>query len=1166
MKTTHVPRLIRRLWALLILIFLICANVYAQKISLHFKDTPISVILKEITRQTGYDFVYSNALKEVAERIDFSYNTAEVQISKLMETLFAERGISFKINARQIVLAPSRIVKKSDPGLPERTARITGLVTDEQGEPLPGVTVMNRNSGKFTTSDMNGSYAINAAEGNILLFSSIGMADHEVPVGKSRLLDVAMSVDVITLDDVVVTGYQTISKERASGSFATISARQLATRMETNILDKFEGMIPGLFVNNGQISIRGISTLYGNQDPLYVVDGFPYEGDISGINPSDVINITVLKDAAAASIYGARAANGVIVITTRSGAPGKVAINFNASFFITPLPDVSYLDLMSSAEIVDMQQELFNMRHQTDDYKKQRATKPKALQALYDHESGLLSDQALANTLDRLRRLDNREQIESLLLQPKFKQQYNLSLAGGTEVNRYYASVNYISGRGYDKGGSSRAVNLNLKDQIKITKWLDADLGVAVSLNNNTFAPLNATSYFTMNMPYEMLKDEAGNLTSWSKFKSEKELERLRQLGLYDETYNPLTDRDHILGSGSGNYIRMQGGLNVRFMEGLKLNIMYQTERGASYSKTIYDKDSYFAKKTINDAAQLKNGEIIKNVPDGGQIYENRGDSKAYTFRGQLNFDRNFAGKHQVNVIAGAEMRAVALSSTRTHRFGYNDATMQYISVNGKDLANIKGTQSIYDDFSYNETQENAYQYNEDRYISFYANAGYTFLNKYNFTASVRVDDSNLFGSDPKFRYLPMWSAGVNWNLKKENFLLKTSWINKLNLRVTYGINGNVVRKIGPFLQAMSLYNAASESVATRIIYPPNKSLRWEKTEVTNIGVDFSLLGDRISGTLDYYYKASSDLLGEKELDPTNAFTSSLINYGNMKNQGVELGLNTVNVRTKSFTWSSGLNISYNKNKITNINTKADNILTYLHGLGVDKVGYPMKSLFVYKWAGLNPENGTPLIYDKEGNIIKNCDESGNGISNVKDPKDLEYAGSALPTYTIGFNNTFSWKGLSLSVYIIANGGNVLYDAAGEILKDGNFDRNLPTRASNFWRKPGDEKIPGVMPAPDLNWNSSSDYATLWFCSDINTVKADYIKVRNITLSYEFQKGKILKNIISGARLSFQVQNPFKWVANDRGLDPEAYSAASVYAKRTLPVTPCYMLGLDITF
>ena len=458
-----------------------------------------------------------------------------------------------------------------------------------------------------------------------------------------------------------------------------------------------------------------------------------------------------------------------------------------------------------------------------------RRAKPAVLQALYDHEAGLISETELNSKLNRLKTLDNRSQIEDLLLQNKFKHNYALTLNGGNEINRYYISGNFLGNRGYDVGGKTESINLNIKDQLRIAKWLSADFGVSTSFDNSTYAPLGATSYFGMKMPYEMLKDENGNLTSWSHYKSETELERLRNIGLYDETYNPLSDMEHISSTKKSTYLRLQGGFSVKFMEGLKLDLSYQTERENAYSKTVYDKESNDAKKEINDAAQLIDNEIIKNIPDGGQIFDTRGSSISYTMRTQINFDRVFNKKHYVTALAGAERRSVANTSTATHHFGYNDGNLEYISINAKELASLKATQSINDSYSYNESAYNYYIETEDRYISFYSNVGYTYDSKYTLTASARIDDSNLFGSDPKYRYLPMWSLGGSWNINKESFMSSVNWVNVLALRATYGINGNVVRKVGPFLQAEAIYNPDAQETGTRILFPPNKSLRWEK-------------------------------------------------------------------------------------------------------------------------------------------------------------------------------------------------------------------------------------------------------------------------------------------------------------------------------------------------
>ena len=1158
------------------------------RLTLSFKDVQLKVVLEAIEKQSEFYFVYNHKFIDVSQKVSITAKSETIQT--VLDKLFKNTNIRYEIVSRQIVLNRKDTTDKKTPVNPSRdtvgqrqqgdpgkvssgtnktipTIQIKGKIVDSDGKPLPGVSIYTANMMVGVASKIDGTFSLSVPDTtSTIVISMVGYERITAKIPKTGILEITLKDEIQQLAEAVITGYQTLSRERSTGSFSTISTKDMRNRLETNIMDKFEGMVPGLFLKDGKYSIRGISTLYANKEPLYVVDGFPYEGNISYINPADVVNVTVLKDAAAASIYGARAANGVIVITTRSGKSGKLTVNANSSMFITPLPDVSYLNLMSSKEIVDLQEELFNMKHLDYSIDRKRAAKSKALDALYQGESGEISPEEMNRRLNELRGLNNRNQIEKYLLQTKLKHQHSFSVSGGSDVNRFLLSINYIGNRGYEQGGKSENININFKDQVNITRWLDAELGIATTLNTSKTALNNAYTLYTMYMPYEMIKDENGELTRWSRFKSDYEIERLISLGLYDESYNPLREMDKYHSKNKSTYTRLQGGFTIKFMEGLKLDLMYQREQGNSHAKTLYDKDSYTVKSMINNATQIRDGEIIKNVPDGAQLYESRGDSRSYTMRAQISLDKVFASKHYVASIIGAERRSVATSSTNVHRLGYNDANLQFVTINAKDLASLKGTESLYGTFNYDESSGNYFKEGEDRYVSFYGNFGYTYDEKYTLTASARIDDSNLFGTDPRYRHLPMWSVGANWHLSKEAFLTKYEWINNLALRLTYGITGNVAREVGPFLQAESSYSTESEAPTTRILYPPNKSLRWERTAITNVGIDFSILKNRLNGSIDYYHRKTTDLLGNKEIDPTNAFQSSLVNYGSLYNKGIEFAINSLNINTRTFSWNTKLNISYNKNKMTKINIQNETVYAYTNGNGCEKKGYPIGSIFNFRWAGLDPENGTPRVYDKEGNIVINYDDKGMPVANMKDPEGLVYGGTLRPKYTIGFYNSFTWKDLTLSIMIIANGGNVMRDAVPSILTNGNFDKNMDKRAKNFWRKPGDENIPGIMPAPDVNNNGDSYYMSLWYSADINTLKADYIKVRNISLSYDIPKTVFGGQIFQSARLTFQVQNPFKWFRNNQDLDPEAYTGASIYANRNLPVTPCYMIGLDLNF
>jgi TonB-linked SusC/RagA family outer membrane protein len=1155
------------LFLILVAVLQLSARSYAQQVTLNMKNVAVDQVFKEIMTQTGYNILWQPDKLKSAKHVNVNFKNAMVET--ILDHVLKNQPFSYTITDKTIIIKqggnhPGGSAAELD-GDTLKKINIHGRISDEKGSPLPGVTIKLKKTGVVFITNQSGEFDSRGIDNDdILMISFVGYNPVEIKV-TADLSNIKLIVFNKKLEEVMVnTGYQTLPLERVTGSFSVVSEKTLNERLETNLLDRLEGTVPGLYMFNGNITIRGLSTIYGNQAPLYVVDGFPYEGDINFINPADVVSVTVLKDAAAASIYGVRAANGVISITTRIGNARKLTINYSSNFYITPIPDAGYLHLMNSTQMVDLQQELFNMNHPAYNSTIENYAQPKAIEALYQNEQGIISNTQLNTTLDHLKTLNALPQIQSMLMQTMVKQQHNFSASGGSDNNQYNLTLSYLGNKGYAINSLDQNINVGIKDQIKLSKWLSADVGVTTNLGISDPSPINPTSYYT-NMPYEVLIDN-GKISPWNYYKSAAENARLVGLGLYDETYNPLNELNTTQIHNTTNYLRLQGGFTAKVIDGLKFDIKYQTEIGSVYDKTVYDANSYAAKDMINNAAVLNaDGSITKNVPDGGMIYETRGASHSYTLRTQLTYDKTFNSKNQFTALLGAEQRDIVQSSTSVNMLGYNDNDLQFLPVNYADLANIKGTESLTGSFQYNNSANNYFTYTEDRYVSAFANAGYTYDNKYNFTGSIRIDNSNLFGTDPKNQYKPLWSLGSSWKIINEKFMQGATWLNNLNVRATYGISGNVVKTVGPFLQASTVYNATAGANSTVIVYPPNASLRWERTATTNIGVDFAVLKNRISGSIDVYNRNSTDLLGQEATDPTNAFQTALINYGSLTNRGIEVGINTVNIKGADFGWSTHLTYSHNSNKMTTINTQDKSVYTYTNGLGVNVVGYPMNSVFDFRWAGLNPTNGSPLVYDQNGKVVQSYDQNGAHFDGMTNIKGLVYAGTLLPTYTIGFNNTFYYKRLSLNIFIVASGGNVFRDATPQILSTSNFTQNMDVRAMTFWKKPGDEKIPGMMPAPDLTGAGDPYFTSLWSAANINTLSADYVKVRDIALSYDFAQ-LLKKRFISSAKLTLQVQNAFHWYANDKGLDPEAYQAYSTYATRTLPVMPTYMIGASFTF
>lgn len=1163
-------RIMRLTSVLLLVICLhVSASTFSQSITFSGKAVPMEKLFAAIKKQTGFVVWGKSELLKQAATV--SVSVQDMPLINFLDLVMKNQPFNYKIAGNTIMLYSKPPADGSDV-LPEKESPVTGRVTDSLGIPLIGATILVTGANQSAITDTEGNFTLSVSAGNVLRVSFIGYKTKEITVTPAMLKsgnigNIVLPVITSTLSELNVTantGYQSIPKERATGSFSVVTEKTLGARMETGIMDRLEGTVPGLFMQNGAVSVRGLSTLYGNQSPLYVVDGFPYEGDLNYINPADVVNVTVMKDAAAASIYGTRAANGVISITTRYGSARKLTVNFSSTAFLTPIPDAGYMHLLNSPQMVDLQQELFNSWHPTYNDAIKRAGQPKVMEALYNYEQNLISKTELDNTLNNLRNANGQSQLEDLFMRNRLKQRHSFSASGGNDIHQYNIMMNYTGNRDYGFRTGNEDINVGMRDKVKVFKWLDAEVGANTNMRKGTLLRESPQSFYR-NMPYEVLKNPDGSSAPFTKLKSPYEIERLKNLGLYDETFNPLDELYKSDLSYWSNYFRLQGGFTVKIIPGLTLDLKYQTERGSSYNKEYYTSDSYYAKNMINDAAQLINGELIKNVPDGGQLFETRGNSKSYTARAQLNFDKSIHVKHQISALAGMERRAVSQSNTSVFKMGYSDNNLQFQPVDEIALGNLKGTESLGSTFSLKFNDRNNFYYGEDRYISAYGNAGYTYNGKYNVTGSVRVDNSNLFGTDPRYRYLPLWSVGASWRLSEEDFMKGISWLNSLSVRSTYGLGGNVARTVGPYLQASSTFFSEANATATDIIYPPNKSLRWEKTATTNIGVDFAVLNNRISGSIDYYIRKTSDLLGEKAIDPTNAFPSALINYGSLNNKGIELALNTLNVNKKHFTWSSTLALSLNKNRMTEINTRDENIYGLTGGYGVNRIGYPMDAVFSFRSAGLDPTNGSMMVYDASGKVVKNYDQTGTIVANMTDINGLVYSGTLRPKYTAGFTNSFTYRQLTLSIMIIANGGNVIRDVVPPITN--NFpSANVDSRVMNFWRKPGDEKIPGMLPAPDLKGNGGNYYTLIWYASDQNVLKADYIKVRDIAVSYNFASALTRVKKLSSAKLTLQVQNPFHWYANSVGIDPEAYDIASQYANRTLPVMPTYMAGIDITF
>ncbi len=1039
---------------------------------------------------------------------------------------------------------------------------VSGTVTDENGDPIPGANILIKGEkGYGAITDIDGKFSIKARPGQTIEVSFLGYTtvQHTVTSGKNDL-KFSLPPDNQQLDEVIVTGYQTLSKERASGSFSVVTPEKLKGKLQTGIMARLEGMVAGMkTVNGGTPEIRGVSTLNGTKTPLYVVDGIPYEGSLAAINPSEIVNVTVLKDATAASIYGARSANGVIVITTRSGEQGKTKVSYNGSVKFTPLPDRDYLNLTTSAELVDLQETLFKYPHSA--YNPLTANTPmnEVYELLYDHDAGRITDSEFQQKMDHYRSLNNYDQFKDRYVRSNsIVQQHNISFSGGSGIYKYALSANYQQNNPYEKAQSDSRLGFNLKNQFDFFKWLRVNLGI---IQSNTNASYNngftGYSYLYSGASYKMLYNEDGTPAQWYSGKNQREIDRLNALGLLDETFIPVYEEDKAHYKSESKYQNINLALRFNIIEGLNLDLMYQTENTNSYNKQLYTENSRTVKTEVNNATVIdKDGKVTNHIPKGGKLTENWSKNSSYTMRAQLNFNRQFAEKHDVQALVGAERRKVTSHGTSVNKWGYDDTTLAFKSINELNLGQaVTGTQSTSGSYYYYGPYDK-FSNSDNRYVAFYANASYTFDNLITATGSIRLDKSNLFGTDPKYQNRPLWSAGLQYHA-----LRGWNWVDRLTVRATYGINGNVAKNSGPYMiaQTQSRPNSYTNDYYSVITTPPNPTLRWEKTKVLNLGVDFSVLHNRLNGAIEFYSKNTDDLLGQRQTDPTCGWGSLQLNYGTMYNRGVELTLNSVNISNRDFQWTSNLVFSYNKNKLTHIENSGTSAYSYFGSLQ-NREGKPMSSLYSIRFAGLDSE-GYPTAYKQDGTIVSDY--------RYLEPEDLVYSGTTNPPYSAALTNRLSWKGIDLEFMFVYYGGHKLRDVGASYVWNRmptlNYTGVVDRDRMHFWQNPGDENAPNMAPAFIYNsGHSNSEY--LWSAADKHIEKGDYIKLRNLIVGYSFPKKLINKAYLQGLRVDLQIQNLWYWAANKRNLDPEVWSGTSLSPSRGYHIPPTYTIGLSANF
>lgn len=1172
----------------LLLLFCINGHLFAQNkdklVSIECEEESLSTVLNKVERLSGYykmNFNYDE-LNKYKVTASVKQNT----VPKTVETLL--RGLPLKktINGQFIIIQPAQIQKQKKMGTVE------GLVLDSDKQPLPGALIRIKDTTKGGVTDNYGHFTLtDIEEGSILLITYIGKKEISLNVD-FKPLTIIMEDEVNILSDVVVTGYQTISRERSTGAFNIVTGGDIASKslITNSIIEGLEGLTTSLNINRNtgadKYLIRGTTSINSSRSPLFVVDGVPLDESMveDMINGNDIRNITVLKDATAASIWGSQAANGVVVISTKHGIRNqKAKVTYNGSFTFYGKPDHDYYNYMDSKTFMKNAQEIFDEYSDTYTYDMVKSSAAGNIHTLsynggyipvvwpheelmYQYKDGTISASERDAGLNRLIGLNGRSQYEEYFMSDKLFTKHNVSIQGGDNMNTYFLSLTYKGDQGTTKDWTDN-FTINAYQDFQFTDWLKWDITLNANFGNSKskLSPwyllgenMNYSSgakYY--NLPYNIFKDENGWVDQSPMVLSADGRSLVESSTGLDMGFYPIDDFNSSVNNTTSSNIRLNSGLGIDLIKGLRYEGRFQYSRFNSKTETYLPSDTYLVRE--ERAITYDTSTSSLRVPaTGGHYGLTNALTTDWTLRNQFVYDNSFNEKeHQLTALAGTEIRSYITTSYMNRLRGYNMQTMQALPYDNYALRDyispvIFGYYSnvMSETFSQSEISK--------KYFSLYANAAYTFNQKYILNSSIRVDQSNLFGSDPANQYKPIWSLGTAWKISDEPFMGDFDFLNNLMLRASFGLAGN-----SPVPGSGGRYNILSattsyyfESFGYDIVTPANDKLTWEKTRTINAGFDVSLIDNRISLSFDYYDKYTKDLIGLVNLNPTTGWLSTIGNLSEMSNRGFEINLNTHNIKTKDLNWSSILTLSYNKNKIEKIDVETPiTLATDLLSQTVVE-GYPMGSLFSYRYAGLDSE-GRPQAYTKNGEIV-----TGTSTENLtKD--DMVFSGSTVPKYYGGLTNRISYKNAELSLMFIYNLGHKMRKDG--LVFYGRLGNNLLKEYDNRWRNAGDETttdIPRYSALYDTQINSN-----VFYNADTRILDASYIKLRDISLNYYLPSAICRKMGAENIKISAQMGNLFLIAFNGENIDPEAYSFTSGnYTSRQEKFGSTYSLGFNINF
>lgn len=1089
----------------------------------------------------------------------------------------------------------------------QNTKVIRGTVTATDGSTLPGASVfvdkntigesseidgVVKNFSLGTTTDLDGNFSLELPISiKELRCSFIGFKTQVINIDGKTMINIVLEEDNNILDEVVVTGYQKIEKRKLTSAIVEMDMEVINSKGVSSVDQMLQGQTAGVIISpetgsTGQLSsirIRGTSSLNAVKDPLWVVDGLPLEGNdvpdlsdknnltdlksysIAGINPDDIASITILKDASATSIYGARAANGVILVTTKSGKEGKMRVSLSANTFVNVKPDYNKIHLLNSNEKVDLELSLAkrdDLTYRTDNGEVARILNAAGELNSY-RQTGKLTPQTLAQ-IDALR--NNNVNWWNELYRTSINQQYTASISGGGKKHDYYFSLGYYDEQGSLKDDGFNRINLSFKNNFRLNEKLKIGVSLlGTSINKKSFltdggAFTNPNHYSRNVNPYQLVKDKEGN------YSYDRNIDSNLGADVDFIKFNIIEERENT--KNELNSLQLKGTFDLEYeiIKGLKYKTLFGIQLDNSKNERWASENSYYYRTYRGGTRYYDNGYKYW-LPEGSIVNNQNNDFFQYLWRNSVEFEKRM-GEHEVNLLGGLEVRHDETNRLSTRAFGVNDKTLTSTPIIFRNEEDANS--DIYKPYK-KEEYENAY-------VSFFGTASYTYAGKYTLFGSIRYDGSNLFGVDPKYKYLPIWSLSGAWNIDRENFFKENvDWISQLRLRGSYGFQGNIDRSSSPYVVGTygttSIIPGTTEETIT-VLGPPNDKLRWEKTQNIGLGIDVGFLNNRINFTADWYQRKSTDLITTKTLPLETGFLLTPINYGELTNKGVEFALNTVNIQTDDFSWITSFNLSRNRNKVEKTQFNSNPFLP-------KGEGYPVDAVWTVPYVGLD-EQGLPT-FEKDGKVISSVEFyqlfdpyaafypgyiANSSYSREEARGLIQYRGSRSPKWYGGISNYLSYKGFDLGIT-----GSLTYKRTALARPSYDFARvnpgiNYSSDILKAWTPENHteyQRILGRGTIPDglvYNWFNSNDYAGTYYMFDNLAKDLTYLRVTSIKLGYSLP-AKLIEPIgITSMRLSLEGRNLFVFSNGYDGyFDPETYG--NIYAQ---PIQKSVTFGINVEF